>query len=267
MRVAIMRPPDRLIESARLARQLGMEPVCGSPLIPVLKDTPAFDLFLNRLFKGEVKTLIFTSATGVESTLQLAEKRNLKEGFLERLRELDIIAIGHQTGVSLGKYRINSHLPSSFTSDGIVELIARRSPAGEIYVLRSDSGSGTLERGIRALGFEFHEVIVYSLVKELKGLDPIIESTLKHEIDAFAFTSSLTALTFLEALVAGGRDPSEIMSGTVIGAIGPPTRFTLESWGLTVDVVPHRATFHDLLISVRDTYLKKQCADQDDVDS
>lgn len=261
-----MRPPERLEESAELARRLGMEPVCGSPLIPVLNDTPAFDLFLNRLFAGEVKTLIFTSATGVGAALQLAGRRKRKEELLKNLRELDIIAIGPRTGMSLKRYGIEFRLPPAFTSEGIVELISRSSPAKEIFVLRSDSGSGTLESGIRALGFELHEVIVYSLVKELKGLDPIIEFTLKNDIDAFAFTSSLSATAFLEALVAGGWNPSQIMSGPVIGAIGPPTRSTLESWGLTVDVVPRRATFYDLLISVRNAYVEKQCADGNGID-
>jgi uroporphyrinogen-III synthase len=55
----------------------------------------------------------------------------------------------------------------------------------------------------------------------------------------------------------GMRKFGTALNGKLIGAIGDPTRKTLQDMGFDVDVMPERATFKDLLLAIKDHLDKK----------
>ena len=72
------------------------------------------------------------------------------------------------------------------------------------------------------------------------------------ELEAAAFTSSLTVENFLAAAEKRGIEEAALdgLDSAVVGAIGEPTRETGQEHGISVDIVPEEATFEALATRV-----------------
>jgi uroporphyrinogen-III synthase len=258
MRVAVMRPRDRLPRSAAIARELNLEPICASPVEIVVNDSHSFTRFFDHALDGKVDAVAFTSASGVEAAMELAQARGKGDELLKMLRSIDVLVIGPHTSAALVKEGVDAALmPDEFSSEGMVKAIPKEMIEGRrIWILRSDMGSRTLPNSLRDSGGLVEEVIVYHLRKNLDGDDVIalLDMGVSGGIDGFAFTSSLSARTILEAgrRRVGEEATMEMMKNAMVGAIGEPTKVTLEYEGVRVDTVPEAADFRLLLMSMRD---------------
>ncbi|NYT12056.1 MAG: uroporphyrinogen-III synthase [Methanomassiliicoccales archaeon] len=258
MRVAVMRPRDRLLKSADIARELGLEPICASPVEIVINDSHSFTRFIESASEGKVDAVAFTSASGVEAAMELAQARGRGDEMLEILRSIDVLVIGLHTRAPLVSEGVEvAIMPDEFSSEGMVRDIPRDMIKGRrIWILRSDMGSKILPKGLRESGGLVEEVAVYHLRKNLDGNDVIalLDKGNSGGIDGFAFTSSLSAKTILEAgrRRLGKEAAMEMMKNAVVGAIGNPTRKALEEEGVRVDTVPRAADFRLLLMSMRE---------------
>lgn len=257
MRVAIMRPRDRLALSAQMARELGMEPICASPVEVSENDDQDFQDFMDELLDGNVETVVFTSASGVKVSMELADRRGMREELGEMLRSVSIISIGPHTSAPLEREGLSvDFMPREFSSTGIVSDVPEPMVRGRrVWLLRSDHGSGSLVEGLLDLGAILREVVVYRLERNLDGEDMVslLRSVSRGEVDAFAFTSALSARTFVEAgaLLMGEDRLRNMLERGIVGAIGEPTSKALDSMGVRVDTVPRDADFRELLQSIR----------------
>lgn len=253
-----MRPGDRLLESAAIARELGLEPICASPVEIVVNDSHSFTRFIESASKGKVDAVAFTSVSGVEAALELAQARGRGDELLEILRSIDVLVIGPHTLAPLVREGVKAVImPDEFSSEGMVREIPQDRVNGRrIWILRSDMGSRTLPNGLRDSGGLVEEVVVYHLRKNLDGNDVIALLDLGNSggIDGFAFTSSLSAKTILEAgkQRLGEEATLEMMKNAVVGAIGNSTRKALEEESVRVDTVSGAADFRLLLKSMRE---------------
>jgi uroporphyrinogen-III synthase len=254
IRLAVMRPREKLDESIRLAREKGFEPVCASPLEIRTNDDGQFDHFLAALEAQKVDTIVLTSSTGVAAMLELADRRMSRDYFLAFLARTSIIAIGPLTAQALRAANLAvAAMPEEHSSQGIVAMLSGEAKGKHIFVLRSDHGEPVLVTGLQEKGAAVNEVVVYRLIViDTEALDRLVEESLSERIDAYAFTSSLSAQTFIEA--AEKHSSREvvlaILRRATVGAMGPPTREKLESMGVRVDVVPRSATFGDMLSAI-----------------
>lgn len=253
-RLAVMRPREKLAESERLARDHGFEPVCASPLEIRTNDSGEFDRFLSALATGSVDALILTSSTGVSAMLELADRRLQRKELNALLERTSVIAIGPLTARALREAEMNvAAMPDEHTSVGIVNMLAGDASGKSIFVLRSDHGEPVLVTGLREHGAEVSEVIVYRLApQDTAALDRLVEESLAGRIDAYAFTSSLSAQTFIDAAEkrSSRAEVMAVLGRATVAAMGPPTREKLESMGVAVDVVPGSATFEDMLTAI-----------------
>ena len=95
------------------------------------------------------------------------------------------------------------------------------------------------------------DVPVYCLVKTRdENLMNLAKMTLAGEIDAFAFTSALSASSFIEAICDMSADAVDHINSATVAAIGYPTKERLESLGIRVDIVPKDATYSSMLDSL-----------------
>ncbi|WP_280535998.1 uroporphyrinogen-III synthase [Halopenitus sp. POP-27] len=259
VRVAVFRPDDdRIDDAVELLGSLGADPVPD----PMLAVEPT----------GETPTdapyVVLTSKTGVE----LAGERGW-----EPAADTTLVAIGPATAAAAREAGWTVDLiPEEYTSQGLVDLLggriaegggsgkgtagaAKRSAADQsttdqgvaIEVARSDHGSTVLTEGLAAAGADVHETVLYRLVRP-EGAGRSTELAAAGELEAAAFTSSLTVEHFLEAAADRGieADAREGLVDAVVGAIGDPTRETAEAHGIDVDVVPDEATFESLATAV-----------------
>jgi uroporphyrinogen-III synthase len=255
--IAILRPSDRKEESVELAGRLGFDTVFASPIDLKTNDTAEFVAFLGGLANGDVDIAVLTSTAAVKSTFELARKHNLVEELSRGLRQIEVIAIGPETAKTAENEWVKvDTLPEKFTSEELARLLAKKDIEGkQVVVLRSDQGSEVLKKGLTGMGANVQEIVVYKLTKVRTGR-PLLDAFYKGirgDIDVFAFTSSMSAKSFIDEARKHYTDEEvdDMLDCAVIAAIGEPTKKTLEDMGVRVDVMPEKATFEDLLTAIK----------------
>lgn len=231
---AVFRPDDeRLADAVELLESLGADPVAD----PMLAVRPTGDAP-----REDAAYTVLTSKTGVE----LAADAGWDPG------ETTVCAIGSATADALrdAGYRVDL-VPGAYTSAGLVAALEDRVDGVPVEVARSDHGSAVLTDGLNEAGGYVHETVLYELVRP-EGAGESTELAADGDLDAALFTSSLTVEHFLDAADERGiRDEAVAgLTDAVVGCIGPPTRETAESHGITVDVVPATASFDALATAV-----------------
>jgi len=228
-RVAVFRPDDDRLEAAiALLDSLGATAI-PDPMLAVEPTgaTPADGAYV-----------VFTSKTGVE----LAAEASWTPG------DAVLCAIGESTAAAAQEAGWTvDRLPEEFSSTGLVETLKDEVTGERVEVARSDHGSDVLLDGLRAAGATVNETVLYRLGRPT-GAGESAERAAAGEVDAAAFTSSLTVEHFLDAASERGVREAAIagLNEAVVGAIGEPTRRTAEDRGIDVDVVPERADFEEL---------------------
>lgn len=250
MRLAVMRPKDKLEESILLAREMGLDVVAASPLRIEVNDGPEFDAFLRSVKKGEVDVVILTSSTGVEALARMAERRGVDVASL--LSSTYRIAIGPLTAKAMKAKGIGvDAIPEEYSSEGLVREMGHELAYKRVHLLRSSHGERILYDGLAAAGAEVTEVVLYNLVPDPTAPEVryLVAESMAGRVDAFAFSSSLSAASFIEAAekVASREEVIAMLNSRIVGAMGGPTRKRLEQMGVQVTAVPVNATFRDLL--------------------
>ncbi len=249
--IAIMRPASYLAESIKLAMSMGFTAVTA-PMIDVVDKTDAnFKGFVERVMKGEVDYVVFTSANGVEFTLL---KLDEPEEFIEQLNKTHVVAIGPMTENALLKNGIHvSIVPESYSSQGLVEHISGIEGA-VIEIARSSHGAPELVEGLKKKGAIVHETQVYQIISPRDERHAaLMKRALAGEVDIFAFTSSMMVRNFMAlADEMGVKDEIiRVLNEKTVAAIGKPTADTLSGFGVRVKVMPEQYTFEELLLECR----------------
>ena len=250
MKLAVMRPKDKLEESILMAKERGFDVVAASPLQIRVNDGLEFDSFLRSLMDGMVDVVVLTSSTGVEALTRMAERRGADIAAL--LSSCRRIAIGPLTARAMEARGIGVDLiPDEYSSEGLVRQLSTELAYKRVFLLRSSHGERILFDGLKEAGAEVTEVVLYELVPDISSPEVryLVTESMAGRVDAFAFTSSLSAATFIEAAerVATRDEIIALLNSRLVGAMGGPTRKRLEGMGITVAAVPANATFPELL--------------------
>jgi uroporphyrinogen-III synthase len=253
MRLAVMRPKDKLEESIAMAREMGFDIVAASPLQIVPNDGPEFDGFLRSSKNGEADVVILTSSTGVEALVRMASRKGEDAGSL--LRSSYRIAIGPLTAKAMVSRGIGVDIiPDEYSSEGLVRQMASDLAYKRVFLLRSSHGEPILLDGLVEAGAVATEIVLYDLVPDPGSPEVryLAEESMAGRVDAFAFSSSLSAASFIEAAerIAPREKVIEMLNSRLVGAMGGPTRKRLEQMGVRVSAVPVNATFRDLLAAI-----------------
>ncbi|MFW6320376.1 MAG: uroporphyrinogen-III synthase [Halohasta sp.] len=234
VRVAVFRPDDeRLDEAVELLDSLGATPI-PDPMLAVEPTgaTPATDAAYT----------IFTSKTGIE----LAADAGWEPG------DSTLVSIGPGTSAAAeaAGWTVDRE-PDTYSSAGLVDLLREEVDGKTVEVARSDHGSEELLDGLDDAGADWSETVLYRLVRPPES-GRSAELAADGELEAAAFTSSLTVEHFLEAAAERGIRDDAIagLDRAVVGVIGEPTRRTAAEQGIDVDIVPAEATFEALATAV-----------------
>ncbi|ETA67136.1 MAG: uroporphyrinogen-III synthase [Methanolobus sp.] len=253
--LAIMRPKRYLKDSVELAQSMGFDPL-AVPMIELegMKDE-FFDGFVERVMAGKSDYVIFTSANGIDFTLEKIPEEE-HEKFISALNSTKVIAIGPTTRKALDDMGINVlGMPGVYSSEGLVEYLCSDVKGKVIDTARSFYGSTLLIEGLKNCGAEIHETNVYTLTKpDGDEQAEFISKVLAGEVDVFAFTSSMMVRNFFEHAVdqSSKNEVLAIMNNSVVAAIGVPTAKTIEGYGVNVSVTPGKFTFEAILKKVLD---------------
>jgi len=255
--LAIMRPENYRKRSEALARDYNFRPIYA-PMIKLegMKDE-GFDPFVRRIITETSDYVIFTSANGINFTMEKlteSEKNNLIAG----LKKSRIIAIGPNTEKELMKIGIDkSLLPRDYSSEGILEALCPVVKGKTVDIARSAFGTKVLTERLEEYGARVYETHVYTLsIPEGAIQKKLIERTLAGEVNAFAFTSSMMVKGFMKhaEILGAGETIKQALNRTVIGAIGIPTGNTLKKHGINTTVIPEEFTFEALLKEMKSRF-------------
>lgn len=228
-KVAVLRPDDARIEEAvSYLQSLDISPIAD----PMLAICPTGQK------PQQADYCIFTSKTGVE----LAADQGWQPC------GATICAVGRQTATALQKYNYTvGILPSTFTSQGLVNELSGEVAGRTVEIARSAHGSDVLPRGLENHGADVHETHLYELSRP-RTAGQSVTLAIEGELDGILFTSPKTVEHFVE--IAREQDDAgslqDSLQDILIGAIGDPTERTVEKFGISVDVKPDRIGFKHL---------------------
>ena len=253
--VAIMRPERYEQDSVQICRQAGFE-VISAPMIEIMgKKDEYFDGFVSRVLTGKSDIVIFTSANGIDHTLDKVPDRDV---FINALNRLTTIAIGPKTREAAEEQGIEiSFMPESYSSTGLVEAIGHKVKGKVVDIARSSHGAPVLVDGLKAADAEVFETQVYEIARPAKDStqEKVIQAIMDQTVDAVVFTSSMMVRNFLDlASQMGLRDKViQVLNseGMVVAAIGHPTANTLNIHKIQVTTVSSEYTFKALIHEVK----------------
>ncbi len=252
-----MRPIEKLPESMELARSLGFDPV-GAPMIEMKRISGnEFRNFLIALSNRSVYLCIMMTENVIRFALENANAYIPHDRFIDQLRHCTVIAIGEKTASSLRDIGLEpDDTPSVLTIKGLASHIDSAYDIGgrRVEILMSDKGLSALEKRLVEMGGDVHVLPLYSIdmPDDLTEPKKLIQSSIRREIDIFAFTSSLTVAHFLAvADELGVREKVvDILNDKIVAAINDTTRKSLESEGVSVMLTARSATFEEMLSTI-----------------
>ena len=253
--IAIMRPARYEQDSEQICRQAGFE-VISAPMIEILdKKDEFFDGFVSRVLENESDIVIFTSANGIDHTLDKVPDRDV---FINALNRLSTIAIGPKTREAAEEQGIKiSAMPESYSSAGLVKALRHKIKGKVVDIARSSHGAPELLGGLKAAGAEVFETQVYEITQPAKSSvhEALIYALLDRTVDAVVFTSSMMVRNFLDLASQLGVSDKVIQvlnsEGLVVAAIGHPTANTLNMYNIQVTIVSGEYTFTALINEVQ----------------
>lgn len=82
----------------------------------------------------------------------------------------------------------------------------------------------------------------------------MIEDALAGRIDVFAFTSAMTVHNFMTVARSIGAEGEivDVLCERVVAAIGDPTADVLFGYGVSVDVMPEKFMFRDMIDALQE---------------
>lgn len=223
---------------------------------------------------GRYAWVVFTSANAVEIWFALMRERGLDA---RAFAGSNVAAIGPATAEALSRRGIAADLvPQEFVAEGVVEamrpylsvaqsgtplpargealestrgvMISRSRECRRILVPRAAGARPELVEGLRSLGAQIDEVILYRAAVPQSVPAEALSLLREGAIDIVTFTSSSTVRNLASLL---GADV-QLLRGPLIACIGPITAATARELGLRVDVVATEHTIEGLVAALRE---------------
>ena len=249
--ITIMRPKRYEKESIHICQATGFE-VISAPMIEILdKKDEHFDGFVERVLAGQSDIVIFTSANGIDHTL---DKISDREAFIQALNRCKTIAIGPKTRKAAQNMGITiSFVPQSYSSEGLVQAIVPDVKGKVVDIARSSHGAPILVVGLENAGAEVFETQVYEIARPKRNAqqEEMIKALIENKVDAIAFTSSMMVKNLIQlASEMSVRDKlikALNSQDLIVAAIGAPTSKTLNIYKIQVNIVAKEYTFEALI--------------------
>jgi uroporphyrinogen III methyltransferase/synthase len=249
-RVLVTRPRDQAGEMVDRLSMLGAEAI-EAPMIRIMPPQDPDPLQQAADNVQEFDWIVFTSANSVESFMSalLVGHRDVRA-----LKGPRLCAVGSGTAERLARYGVKADLiPDEFRGDAVVAAIAGSGPLEGIRVLvpRADIGRDVIAEGLRNAGALVNDVVAYRTVLEDAQQDDgpdVYRMLLDEAIDVVTFTSPSAVRNF--ASIYGREQTIDLLSHTVVAAIGPVTAEAAAHLGLVVTVQPTTSTIPALVDAI-----------------
>jgi len=249
-RVLVTRPREQAAEMLDRLAVLGAETIEA----PMIRIEPPEDPTHLEEAAGQAATfdwIVFTSGNAVEAFMT-ALLRNGRD--VRSLKGPQLCAVGSGTAEHLAHYGIKVDLvPAEFRAEAVLAALgANGSLEGQRVLLpKADIGRDVIGDGLRKAGVSVTDVIAYRTVLEdvqREGDPDVYRMLLDSEIDVVTFTSPSAVRNF--AAIYGTEQTVDLLSRTVVAAIGPVTAEAAQQIGIEVAVLPNTSTIPALVDAI-----------------
>ena len=236
-RVLVTRAREQATELADLLTALGADPVVA-PMIRILPPEDREPLLRAAATVNTFDWVVFTSANAVDALMQAVVETG---GDVRSLKGPMLCAVGSATAEQLARYGIKVDLvPSEYRAEALAGTLAAQGSLDEVRVLlpRADIGREVVADSLRAGGAMVTEVVAYRNVldESTDGGPDVYRMLLDGELDVVTFTSASAVRNF--AKIYGTEQAADLLSRTVVAAIGPVTADAAARLGIPVHVQP-----------------------------
>ncbi len=241
-RVVVTRDTGQAFEFSQMIERLGGE-AWEFPAIKIEK--PASWASLDRALDslGDYSWMIFTSVNGVKYFfLRLEEKcRDIRE-----LAGIKLAAIGSRTARALEEKGLRvDFIPKEYRAERVAEGLLPKLQAGDRVLLpRAAEARQVLPEMLEREGMTVEEIPVYQTVPGEGDEESLKELLREKRVDIITFTSSSTAVNFLDKL---DGEAKELLQGVKLASIGPVTSKTLEERGFPPQMEAREYTLQGLV--------------------
>lgn len=241
-RVLITRPAHQTEQFINHLRTLGAEPIIF-PTTKLVTDVDQLILLRHELERlDQYQWIIFTSQNAVK--LFWEEFRNSEIAF-DELNKLKIAAIGPATRQLLTEYGVSvDSMPEKFIGEEIVKTLGNIE-GKHILLPRAEAAREELVRVLLQNKAIVRETFLYKSVTY--SPEPQAWKELEKGVDFVTFTSASTVHGFFDLL--GDRAKTYLMQ-TIIACIGPITANTLNTYGITAQIVADTYTTKGLVEAI-----------------
>ncbi|RLI80460.1 uroporphyrinogen-III synthase [Archaeoglobales archaeon] len=221
----MLRPKDYLAEVSERLRREGFEVVA----VPFLKVVPNEEGIRKICKLKDFDAVIVTSRTSARILIEHEFKHDY------------VIAIGKKTAEILRSAGINPKIPSKFDSKTLYEEFKDELMSKRVAIVRSDRGDPVLLKLP-----DVEEIVLYRIEFEHgEEQKKLIDSM---DFDIIVFSSSMMVKSFFELAKEMDKfdEVLERLKRKIVVAIGPPTKKTLESYGIQA-LMPDEYSFDGVI--------------------
>ena len=233
-RIVVTRPRDQARELVDQIEEAGAEAI-EAPTVTSM--APDDDTMLMEAADNPAAFdwIVFTTATAVESFLRVVMSG---QNDIRSLNGVKLCAIGPSTSDRLAAFGIRADLaPAEFGIEAIADALGGGDKS-RILIVRPDQARDVLAKELRKRGADVTDVIAYRAVPAAEIGQDIYRMLLDGKVDAVTFTSASTVRQFVE--LAGRDQAIDLLSTTVVAAMGPVTAEAARQLGVNVQVVATR---------------------------
>lgn len=242
---------------ALLERQGAIVTIAPSMREVPLDDNPQAFEFADRLFAGEVDSVIFLTGVGTRALAETLELRYSRDELLAALTKCTLIVRGPKPASVLRewKLRIDYQVAEPNTWRELLMLLDEKVPVAGQTVAVQEYGEPNEElyEGLAKRRARVIRVPVYrwSLPEDIAPLQHAIRATIAGEFDVLMFTSAQQLRNVLRVCTdAGLRDRwLAAARSCVIASIGPTASETLREEGLARDIEPEHPKMGQLVMA------------------
>ncbi|MHB8361191.1 MAG: uroporphyrinogen-III synthase [Thermoplasmataceae archaeon] len=175
--------------------------------------------------------------------------------FIEKLwnkipfEKVQFLSIGNYTAKALRTIGIESIVPDSKTSDGIINFLKINvNPNSRILLLRSNMGNKSVDNFLRSRNLRYFELKLYDICEDKSGIEAIVPLIQCSNLIGVIITSSFEATVFLDTL---RREKIELRENVVIFVIGSTTYDTFRKLGYEGKIITGYSDFDALIVQIK----------------
>ncbi len=200
--------------------------------------------------------LVFTSANGFRTFM---ERLTEKERDIRDLKGIKICTIGSKTASAVRSYGMKVDIvPNEFNAEGLIDLFLKETGGDlkgiRILLPRAEVAREVFPQKVRELGGEIDTPASYRTSGPGSHSKRLERFLIEGKITIATFTSAATFNNLVD-IIKG--DVTDLLKDVTIAAIGPVTKKAVEKSGLTVHIMPEKATIKDMVEDLIANALKR----------